>query len=78
MEQQTIDLHISDVIMPGMNGYDLVDLVGQSYPNTRVLLVSGFAGRADGNAKSAHTAALLAKPYSATTLLHRVHSHLFG
>ena len=38
----TIDLLIADVIMPEMNGYDLMKAVSQIRPNIRHLFISGY------------------------------------
>jgi CheY-like chemotaxis protein len=69
-----IDLLFTDVIMPGgMTGRDLADAVLALRPGTPVLYASGYTenviihnGRLDEGVN------LLAKPYSARQLLHRV------
>jgi two-component system, cell cycle sensor histidine kinase and response regulator CckA len=38
-----IDLIISDVVMPGMDGYTLIKLVRQQNPGVKVILISGYA-----------------------------------
>ena len=40
---QKIDLIVSDVIMPGMDGNTLVSLVRQEIPDVKVILMSGYA-----------------------------------
>ena len=40
---ETIDLIISDVVMPGMDGHTLVQLVRQELPDVKVILMSGYA-----------------------------------
>jgi two-component system cell cycle sensor histidine kinase/response regulator CckA len=39
----TIDLIVSDVVMPGMDGHTLVRLVRHELPNVKVILMSGYA-----------------------------------
>ena len=39
---QEIDAVFSDVMMPGMNGLQLADVVRNLYPNVRILLTSGY------------------------------------
>jgi two-component system cell cycle sensor histidine kinase/response regulator CckA len=38
-----IDLIISDVVMPGMDGHTLISLVRHELPNVKVILMSGYA-----------------------------------
>jgi CheY-like chemotaxis protein len=38
-----VDLMISDVVMPGMNGFELAVHATQNYPGTQILLLSGNA-----------------------------------
>ena len=37
-----VDLLLTDVVMPGMNGRDLFDKVAEKYPDTKVLYMSGY------------------------------------
>lgn len=41
-----IDMILSDVIMPGMNGPQLVDTIKQQHPDIRVILMSGYTDNA--------------------------------
>lgn len=41
-KQNTFDLMLSDVIMPGMNGFELAEKVNTEYPNTKIIIVSGY------------------------------------
>ena len=38
-----IDLIVSDVVMPGMDGYTLIKLLRQENPGIKVILISGYA-----------------------------------
>src|SRR4051794_28083333 len=43
------DMVLTDVVMPGMDGHDLVRWLATHFPATRTALMSGFdAGAADG------------------------------
>ena len=37
-----VDAVISDIIMPGMDGYELANEILQHYPKVKIQLVSGF------------------------------------
>ncbi len=39
-----VDLIISDVVMPGLGGRELVAEIARTYPSMRVLLISGYPG----------------------------------
>lgn len=42
LEKEDIDLLLSDVIMPEMNGYELASIVLQKHPQIKIQLASGF------------------------------------
>ena len=69
----TIDLLISDVVMPGISGKELADRLTPAHPGIRVLLVSGYAAdHLDVRARQGGTMAFLQKPFGPTDLLNRV------
>ncbi|NRA55126.1 MAG: PAS domain-containing protein [Gammaproteobacteria bacterium] len=61
-----VDLIVSDLIMPKMNGYELMAQVQTRYPDTKMILASGFQGE---NAKTTLCAPVLEKPYNSVRLL---------
>jgi two-component system cell cycle sensor histidine kinase/response regulator CckA len=62
-----IDLLISDVVMPQMDGFEVAEALRRTRPALRVLHISGYPGDAITG-----DAAFLAKPFSRETLLERV------
>ncbi|HUL60527.1 MAG TPA: MASE1 domain-containing protein [Anaeromyxobacteraceae bacterium] len=68
-----IDLLVSDMVMPGMNGADLAETLRTARPSLRVLLVSGYAGDAALRAAAADgSASVLLKPFTPDQLVGRV------
>ena len=68
-----IDLLLTDVVLPGIDGRELAAHVGRERPNTRVLFMSGYArglGSSDGRLDAG--VQLLEKPFTAQTLLTRM------
>ena len=62
---EAIDLIISDVVMPGMDGHTFVRLVRQELPEVKVILVSGYAEETvAGDIQRDPTLHFLPKPYS--------------
>jgi len=60
-----IDLIISDVVMPGMDGHTFVKLVRQEHPEVKVILVSGYSEDAvAGDIDRDPSLHFLPKPYS--------------
>jgi CheY-like chemotaxis protein len=63
---------ISDVMMPGMDGFELAEWLEEHQPACRVLLVSGHTGtiaRADEAARAGHPRTVLPKPVHPTEIL---------
>ena len=65
-DERPFDLVFSDVIMPGMNGVELANIIRERYPHLPVVLTSGYSGVL---AESAHQGfELIQKPYSVEAL----------
>jgi CheY-like chemotaxis protein len=73
------DLLLSDIVMPGMSGYELAERVAVLRPNLRLLFVSGYPGAATENPTpiQAHTPTLR-KPFTSAALLAAVREVISG
>ncbi len=68
-----IDLVLTDVIMPGLGGGELVEHLADVHPEARVLYVSGYADDAIGHhGVLTGDAAFLPKPFTADRLAEKV------
>ena len=71
-----IELLVTDINMPGMNGLDLAALVRQRFPHVRILAVSGREQLNDQTALQ--PLEFLQKPFSASNFLTRIRGLLIG
>ena len=70
---EPIDLIISDVVMPGMDGHTLIRLVRHERPEVKVILMSGYAEDAFREEISRDPSIqFLAKPFSLKGLASKV------
>ena len=77
--QGHIDLLLTDLVMPGMNGRELAAIVRERFPAARVLFMSGY----NDEAVTSHgvlqpSAQLLEKPFTASSLGSKVRAVLDG
>lgn len=68
-----IDLLLTDIMMPGVNGREVAERMTAIQPKTKVLFVSGYVGEVLAGCDTAGARAEhLQKPFSATTLVRKV------
>ncbi len=73
-QHRTIDLLVTDVVMPGMDGLELYRRVAAEHPGIKVLLMSG-AGPGTEDAESSGLP-FLRKPFTPAALLTAVEAQL--
>ena len=70
---EPIDLIITDVMMPGMDGHTLVKLVQEELPGIKVILMSGYAeDTIPGEISKDNSINFLSKPFSLSKLAAKV------
>ena len=68
-----VDLVITDIIMPEMDGYELANVILQHYPEMKLQLVSGFTdNRHQGKVPDELQQNLLYKPVNSKVLIKQV------
>jgi two-component system cell cycle sensor histidine kinase/response regulator CckA len=72
----TIDLLLTDVVMPRMNGRDLATALRLCRPRVKVIYVSGYAGGLIDSEDPGERRAHLRKPFSPAALLGKVREQL--
>lgn len=68
-ELERVDLLVSDLVMPGLSGFELAEQLSARFPDLRVLFVSGHAELEDAPDEDFE---FLAKPFSIQELVARV------
>ncbi|MBW2466879.1 MAG: response regulator [Deltaproteobacteria bacterium] len=70
--RNTIDLLLTDVVMPGMNGPDLAKLFKKQFPESKVIFMSGYMSNVDFSDIIVLEEAFLQKPLTPTKLLDKL------
>jgi DNA-binding response OmpR family regulator len=78
--KQSIDLVLTDFVMPRLGGLDLIAKLRERKPDIKILLMSGFSDGQLGHDKLAALGGVetIEKPFRAATLLERVRQLLDG
>ncbi len=72
LKQNSVDLLLSDIIMPDMGGFELANIVQKKYPNIKIQLASGFTSETHLKENEYLGNKILAKPYNKKGLITRV------
>ena len=70
------DLLLTDVVMRGMSGPELVEHLNGSHPNLKVVYMSGYTGELIGERGRLKGGPLLEKPFTRAALLNAIHTIL--
>jgi two-component system, cell cycle sensor histidine kinase and response regulator CckA len=70
--QSPIHLLLTDVVMPALRGPELAQRLRTLHPETRVIFISGYAGKDDQEDVTRQGAPFLQKPFAAETVLRKV------
>ena len=76
--QDTVDILVTDVVMPRMNGADLAREAQALRPDLKVLFISGHPERAGSGVDPTGATNLLMKPFTADTLAARIKELITG
>ncbi len=75
-DDRVIDLLLTDVVMPGLRGYEVARLVAASRPEIKILYMSGYAEEALVGRPAVAASALIEKPFAVDALARRVREAL--
>jgi DNA-binding NtrC family response regulator len=73
-----VSVLVSDIVMPRLNGVQLMETLKRSHPQLPVVLMSGYAARELEGMGIAAPCALLTKPFAAERLVEEVRRCLGG
>jgi two-component system cell cycle sensor histidine kinase/response regulator CckA len=77
---QPIQLLLTDVMMPDMNGYELAEKVKSVRPGIQVLYMTGYTDKAifESTGRKLDNSRMIRKPFTAYNLVHRIEEALDG
>ena len=77
-EHARVDILVTDVVMPVMNGADLARHASEIRPGVKILFISGHPERAGSGLNPTGVTNLLMKPFTADTLAARIKELITG
>jgi len=73
LEKEQVDLIMTDIIMPEMDGYELSKIVQNNYSEVKIQLLSGFADAQKPDKIDEKLAQnIIYKPFKAEVMLHKI------
>jgi DNA-binding NtrC family response regulator len=76
LEKSKIDLVISDILMPGMNGYSLVSRLRAKWPSMAVILTTGFLSEDAARNMMNGSVDFIPKPINPEKLIEMINRHV--
>jgi DNA-binding NtrC family response regulator len=76
LEKSQIDLVISDILMPRLNGYTLVARLRAKWPAMPVILTTGFLSQDAAKNMMSGSVDFIPKPINVETLLDMIHRRI--
>lgn len=64
------DAVLSDVLMPGISGYELAEILQERFPRIKIMLMTGFSGQ--NEPLGPNVIDIIQKPYQASELLSKI------
>lgn len=75
---ESFDLLLTDIVMPGMDGIELSRTATKRHPKLKVMFITGFAGVARSHSAADKNAHILSKPFHLGDLVTQVDALLAG
>jgi CheY-like chemotaxis protein len=75
-QERSVDLMLTDILMPDLNGWELSELVRAEFPAVRILYMSGFADAETVRARALSESNFLPKPFGLESLTQAVQNVL--
>ena len=76
LEKSNVNLVISDILMPGLNGYTLVARLRAKWPQMPVILTTGFLPQDAAKNMMNGSVDFIPKPINAKTLIDMIHRRI--
>jgi len=74
----SFDLVVTDIVMPGLSGIEMSEVLKARFPELRFLFISGYTSRELGTAPAAPPEPFLPKPFTMQELAEEVRKALAG